>query len=95
MDGSSTMPTREFQVNTDGDVIAYDGHVLEIFFLDGSKRFVASRLRYDRGGPDRSGAVIVQLWATAAQMVGMVRVEAEHVGDLDALLAAINGPAAP
>jgi hypothetical protein len=85
------MPTREIEVNADGDVIAYDGHVLEIFLLDGSKRFIASRLRYDRGDPDPSGAVIVQLWATPAQMVGMVRVESGHVGDLDALLATIKG----
>ena len=83
----------KIQVNTDGDVIAFDGEVLEIFFLDGSKRFVASRLRYDRGEPDRSGAVLIQLWATPAQMVGMVRVEAEHVSDIDALLAEINGSA--
>ena len=83
------MSTR-IQANADGDVIAYDGQVLEIFFLDGSKRFVASRLRYDRGESDRSGAVLIQLWATPAQMVGMVRVEAEHVAEIDALLAEIK-----
>ncbi len=69
------MPAQEIQVNSDGDVVAYDGRVLEVFFLDGSKRFVASRLRVDRGEPDHGGAVLVQLWATPAQMVAMVRVE--------------------
>jgi hypothetical protein len=82
--------TSEVICNDDGDVIAYDGHVLEVFFLDGSKRFVASRLRYDRGDPDRSGALVIQMWATRAQMVAMVRVAAEHVGEVDALLARIG-----
>ena len=84
------MSSKEIVVNSDGDVISYDGRVLEIFFLDESKRFLASRLRYDKGEPDRSGAVIVQLWATPAQMVGMVRVEPEHVAEVDQLLAAIE-----
>jgi len=74
-------------VNGDGDTITFDGHVLEIFFLDESKRFLPARLRVDRGQPDRSGAVIVQLWATPAQMVAMVRVEAQHIEAVDALLA--------
>jgi hypothetical protein len=86
------MSTR-IQTNTDGDVIAYDGQVLEIFFLDGSKRFVASRLRYERGDPDRRGAVLIQLWATPAQMVAAVNVEAESVAAVDALLAEIKGSA--
>jgi len=80
----------EFQANSDGDVIAYDGHVLEIFFLDDSKRFIASRLRYERGEPDRNGAVMIQFWATRAQMVGMIRVDAQYVSGLDALLAEIQ-----
>jgi hypothetical protein len=82
----------DLEVNSDGDVISYDGRILEIFFLDGSKRFLASRVRYNKGEPDRSGAVILQLWATAAQMVGMVRVEADHLAELDALLAQIGAP---
>jgi hypothetical protein len=80
----------ELQANANGDVIAYGGHVLEIFFLDESKRFIASRLRYDRGEPDRNGAVIIELWATPAQMVGMVRVEADYLSGVDALLAEIQ-----
>jgi hypothetical protein len=83
----------EIQINGDGDVIVYDGRVLEIFFLNNSQRFLAARLRYDRGTPDRSGAVIIQMWATKAQMVAMVRVEAEHVAAVDALLAQIAGSA--
>lgn len=31
----------EIQINADGDVVSYDGRVLEIFLLDGSKRFLA------------------------------------------------------
>lgn len=89
------MATTQIQVNSDGDVIAYDGRIIEIFFLDGSKRFLASRLRYDRGTPDRSGAVLIQMWATKAQMVAMVRVEAEHVAEVDALIAEIGGAAGP
>ena len=81
------MSSKEVQVNSDGDIISYDGRILEIFFLDGSKRCLASRLRYDKGEPDQTGAVIVQLWATPAQMV---RVEAEHVAEVDQLLAAIE-----
>jgi len=84
------MATTELQLNTDGDTIVYDGRILEIFFLDESKRFIASRLRYDRAEPDRSGAVIVQLWATKAQMVAMFRVEADHLADVDELLATIE-----
>ncbi len=80
----------ELQVNSDGDVLAYDGRVLELFFLDGSKRFLASRLRYDRGEPDRNGAVIIQLWATPAQTVGLVRVEASYLPGVDSLLAEIR-----
>ena len=82
------MPT--ISVNSDRDTIAYDGEILEVFFLDGSKRFLAARLRYDVGEPDRSGAVLLQLWATPAQMVGMVRIEAEHVSDVRALVAEIQ-----
>jgi hypothetical protein len=81
---------KEIQVNSDGDVMSYDGRILEIFFLDESKRWLASRLRYDKGEPDASGAVIYQLWATAAQMVGMVRVEPQHVADVDGLLQTIE-----
>jgi len=90
------MATTELQVNTDGDVITYDGRVLEIFFSDDSLRFLASRLRFDRGrpDPDRSGAILIQLWATASQMVGMVSVDADHVAEVDALLAQITGAAA-
>jgi hypothetical protein len=83
----------EIQINTDGDVIVYDGRALEIFFLNNSQRFLASRLRFDRGTPDRNGAVIVQMWATKAQKVAMVRVEADHVAALDTLLAQITGAA--
>jgi hypothetical protein len=78
------------QINSDRDLIVYDGQVLEIFYLDESKRFIASRLRYDRGEPDRSGAVVFQLWATPAQMVGMARVEAQHVDAVAALFAEIT-----
>lgn len=85
------MAMTDLQVNSDGDVITYDGRIIEIFFLDASKRFIASRIRFDRGKPDRTGAVLIQLWATKAQMVGMVRVEAAHVAEVDALLAEIAG----
>lgn len=86
------MSSREITVNTDGDIIVYDGRIIEIFFLDGSNRFLASRLNYVKGDPDATGAVVVQLWATAAQMVGMVRVEEQHVTEVDQLFASIAAP---
>ncbi|HEY8217180.1 MAG TPA: hypothetical protein VIH82_08600 [Acidimicrobiia bacterium] len=83
------MAAAEITINGDGDMVVYDGRVLEIFYLDGSKRFLASRLRYERHAPDRSGAVIVQMWATKAQMVAAIRIEADRVAEVDALLGRI------
>jgi hypothetical protein len=58
------------------------------------RRARAARFRYpscgNRGEPDRSGAVILQFWATPAQMVAMARVDAQCVAGVDSLLGEIQ-----